>query len=185
MLLLPIFLFSQNYEKEGDDLFSQAQYEKAEKKFNAAIVIFGEIPTLKQKQKDSSKCASLIANATIAENESRYGEAAKYYSDLYAIHALPKYKSKAAALEQKAKQMLQVSNNIYDLVVGSYTDDAKEPLREIRAKGYRDAFLVAIVDDNGCPRNRVIAKRVYSKEEARKVQKALTNQGIKSWIWRH
>ena len=87
-----------------------------------------------------------------------------------------------ATPERKAKGQ---GSNIYDLVVGSYTDDAKEPLREIRAKGYREAFLVAIVDDNGCPRNRVIAKRVYSKEEARKVQKALTNQGIKSWVWRH
>ena len=31
LLLLPIGLFSQNYEKEGDDLFAQAQYEQAEK----------------------------------------------------------------------------------------------------------------------------------------------------------
>ena len=31
-LLAPLFLMAQNYEQQGDELFAQAQYEKAAKK---------------------------------------------------------------------------------------------------------------------------------------------------------
>lgn len=31
MLLMPLFLMAQNYEQKGDELFAQAQYEKAVK----------------------------------------------------------------------------------------------------------------------------------------------------------
>lgn len=103
-LLLPIYLFSQNYEKEGDDLFAQAQYEQAEKKYKAAIAISGESQTIKQKQDKCTKCKSLLANAQTAEKESRYSDAAKYYSSLYAIHSLAKYQSKANAMKNKLKQ---------------------------------------------------------------------------------
>ena len=96
--------FSQNYEKEGDDLFAQAQYEQAEKKYKAAIAIVGESQTIKQKQDKCTKCKNLLTKAQTAEKESRYSDAAKYYSNLYAIHALPKYQSKANAMKQKEKQ---------------------------------------------------------------------------------
>lgn len=105
MLLLPICCFSQNYEKEGDDLFSQAQYEQAEKKYKAAITIIGETPSVNQKLSNCSKCRTLLAKAQAAEKESRYNEAAKYYSDLYNIHSLAAYQSKANAMKQKARQV--------------------------------------------------------------------------------
>ena len=57
-LLFPISLFSQNYEKEGDDLFAQAQYEQAEKKYKAAIALVGESQTIKK-----SKTNALNAKA--------------------------------------------------------------------------------------------------------------------------
>ena len=102
--ILPLFAFTQNYEKEGDDLFAQAQYEQAEKKYKAAIAILGESQTIKQKQDKCTKCKSLLAKAQTAEKESRYSDAAKHYSNLYAIHSLAKYQSKANLMKQKAKQ---------------------------------------------------------------------------------
>lgn len=185
LLLLPICLFAQNYEKEGDNLFIQAQYEQAEKKYKAAIVVLGETASLKQKQLNCSKCASLLANAKTAENETRYDDAAQYYSDLYAIHSLAKYQSKANALKQKARQSKQVTNDVYDLVVGSFAGEVEEALQELYAKGYSNAFAVPFVDNNGRTMRRVIAKRAYSKAEALQVQNALKNKQIKSWIWHH
>lgn len=185
LLLFPICLFAQNYEKEGDDLFAQAQYEQANKKYKAAIVVSGETPALKKKQTNSSWCATTLKNARTAEKESRFNEAAKYYSDLYAIHSLAKYQSKANALKQKARQSTQVSNDVYDLVVGSFAGDVEEALQELNAKGYSNAFAVPFIDNNGRPMRRVIAKRTYSKEDALKIQNALKNSQIKSWIWQH
>lgn len=106
-VLLPIGLFSQNYEKEGDELFAQTQYEQAEKKYKAAIAISGESQTIKQKRDNCSKCKSLLVKAETAEKESRYSDAAKHYSDLYAIHSLAKYQSKANALKQKIQKLEQ------------------------------------------------------------------------------
>ena len=103
-LFLPIYLFSQNYEQQGDELFAQAQYEQAEKKYKAAIAIDGETPAIKQKQEKCVKCKSLVTKAQAAENESRHSDAAKYYSDLYAINPLAIYQSKANAMKQKVKQ---------------------------------------------------------------------------------
>ena len=104
LLLLPAYIFCQNYEKEGDELFVQAKYEQAEKKYKAAIAIFGDIPIIQQKFANSTKCKNLLSKAISAENESRYNDAAKYYSDLYAVHSLAKYQSKANTMKQKAKQ---------------------------------------------------------------------------------
>lgn len=104
LLLFPICLFAQNYEKEGDDLFAQAHYEQAEKKYKAAIAIEDETPAVKQKQDKCSKCKSLLTKAQTAEKESRYNDAAKYYSNLYSIHPLASYQSKANAMKQKAEQ---------------------------------------------------------------------------------
>ena len=104
-LILPAYIFCQNYDKEGDDLFAQAQYEQAEKKYKAAIAILGEIPAIKQKLSNCSKCRSLLTKAQTAERESRYSDAVKYYSDLYTIHTLAKYQAKANAMKQKARQV--------------------------------------------------------------------------------
>ena len=49
MSLMPLFLMAQNYEQQGDELFAQAQYEKAIKKYRAAIEITGESPSLRDK----------------------------------------------------------------------------------------------------------------------------------------
>lgn len=184
-ILLPAYIFCQNYEKEGDDLFAQAQYEQAEKKYKAAIVVLGETASLKQKQLNCSKCGSLLANAKTAENESRYSDAAKHYSDLYAIHSLAKYQAKANTMKQKVQHSMQTNNEVYDLVVGAYSGDVEEPLREIRAKGFSNAFVVSVVDNNGRPMRRVVAKRTYSKEDALRVKNALKSNHIDSWIWHH
>lgn len=108
LFLLPAYLFCQNYEKEGDELFAQSQYEKAEKKYKAAIAIIGETPSVKQKQVNCSKCVSLLAKAQNAERESLYSNAAKYYSELYAIHPLDKYMSKANEMKQKVQKAKQI-----------------------------------------------------------------------------
>ena len=39
---MPICLLAQNYEKEGDDMFAQGQYEAAYKKYSAFIAAVGE-----------------------------------------------------------------------------------------------------------------------------------------------
>lgn len=91
---------AQKYEQQGDELFEQAQYEEAEKKYEAALAMVDEAPAIKQKQENSSECNSLLKKAQTAEDESRYSDAAKHYSDLYAIHSLAKYLSKANAMNQ-------------------------------------------------------------------------------------
>lgn len=176
---------AQKLEQEGDELFAKAQYEQAEKKYHAAIVLLDEDPALKQKQTNSSWCAATLQNAQTAEKETRYDDAAKHYSDLYAVHSLAKYQSKVNAMKQKAKQTTQTSNDVYDLVVGSFAGEVDEALQKLRAKGFSNAFVVPIVDNNGRTMRRVIAKRAYSKAEALQVQNALKNKQVKSWIWHH
>lgn len=105
LCFLPLFAFSQNYEKEGDDLFAQAQYEKAEKKYKAALLIMGETPSILQKQINCSKCKTLLIKAQTAGQASRYSEAAKYYEDLYALHSLSKYQVQANTMKQMAKRI--------------------------------------------------------------------------------
>lgn len=105
LCLFPFFVAAQNYEQQGDDLFAQAQYEKAAKKYEAAMVEIGsETPAIKQKKEKCSKCKALLTKAQTAEKESRYNDAAKFYSDLYAIHPLANYQSKANAMKQKVEQ---------------------------------------------------------------------------------
>lgn len=50
LFFLPIVLFAQkNYEKEGDALSLQKKYEKAIKKYRAALELLGEDPAIQQK----------------------------------------------------------------------------------------------------------------------------------------
>lgn len=110
LLCLPILLGAQNYEQQGDELFAQAQYEKAEKKYKAAIEMSGTSSSLQTKKENSSKCASLLSRAKAAEESAStstgYENASKLYSDLFAIHALQTYKNKANTLKQKANAII-------------------------------------------------------------------------------
>ena len=111
LLCLPVILCAQNYEKEGDDLFAQAQYEKAAKKYSAAIELSGTSSSLQSKKEKCTKCASLLSRAKSAEASATdvdgYEKASKLYSDLFAVHALSTYKSKANALKQKANDVIE------------------------------------------------------------------------------
>lgn len=111
LLCSPILLGAQNYEQQGDELFAQAQYEKAEKKYKAAIEMSGTSPSLQSKKEKCSQCARLYKQAISAEETasgiSDYEKASKLYSDLYAIHALLTYRNKADTLKRKADKIRQ------------------------------------------------------------------------------
>ena len=110
LYLFPLLTFAQNYEQQGDELFAQAQYEKAEKKYKAAIEMSGTSPSLQAKKEKCAKCASLLSRAKAAEESAStpadYENASKLYSDLFALHALQTYKNKANALKQKANAII-------------------------------------------------------------------------------
>ena len=111
LCIFPVFLSAQNYEKEGDDLYAQGKYEQAVKKYNAAISLVGESATINNKIANAKKCNTLLAQAkTAADNAttiSEYENASKLYLDLYSVHALSSYKSKAQSLQQKADYILE------------------------------------------------------------------------------
>ena len=100
--VLPIMLYAQSYEQQGDELYAQGEYAKAVKKYDAAMALDGETSSLKQKKSNASKCSSLLSKAKTAEADKNYSEASKFYSSLYSVHALPAYKSKATSMQKKA-----------------------------------------------------------------------------------
>jgi hypothetical protein len=109
MCLCPLLLYAQDYKKEGDELFQQAQYEKAIKKYNAYIAFAGEDPAVSKRIANAEKCNSLLSRAKSAEqvaaessNATKYEEASRLYSELYSLHPLSSYKSKATQLQNKA-----------------------------------------------------------------------------------
>ena len=70
-----------HYEQLGDELFQQAQYEKAVKKYEAAIVVFemeDKTPSsqLIHKKETAQQCATLPKKAT-TEEKNQYSSAAK------------------------------------------------------------------------------------------------------------
>ena len=72
----------QNYEKQGNDLYNQAQYEKAVKKYEAAIValeIENKTPStqLLQKKETAQQGAALLKKATTAEEKDQHSAPAK------------------------------------------------------------------------------------------------------------
>jgi len=91
---LPLISFAQNYEQQGDELFAQAQYDKAAKKYRAAIEMSGASTLLNNKIVKSDKCFALLERAMAAENSSNKIEAYNCYKQLYALHTLPAYNSK-------------------------------------------------------------------------------------------
>ena len=114
LCLCPLLVVAQNYEQQGDELFKQAQYEQAVKKYKAAEVyaeMSGQMVSsqLTQKKEKAQKCAVLLKKATTAEENNQYSEAATAYSELYALHALVSYDKKAKTLIGKSS-VAQVSS---------------------------------------------------------------------------
>ena len=115
LCLFPLLAYAQNYEQKGDELFAEAQYEQAVKKYNAAVVSVEMdekkvSSQLTQKKEKCSQCASLLSRAKAAEESAStpadYENASKLYSDLFALHALQTYKNKANTLKQKANAII-------------------------------------------------------------------------------
>lgn len=106
LCIMPLLAYAQNYEQQGDELFAQAQYAKALKKYSAAIEMSGATSSLKTKKEKCSKCASLLARAKAAEESAstsvEYENAGSLYNELYSLHSLSSYKSKATQLQKKA-----------------------------------------------------------------------------------
>ena len=100
--VLPVMLYAQSYEQQGDELYAQGEYAKAVKKYDAAMALDGETSSLTQKKSNASKCSSLLIKAKTAEADKNYSLASKLYSSLYSVHALPAYKSKATSMQKKA-----------------------------------------------------------------------------------
>ena len=103
LLCSPILLGAQNYEQQGDELFAQAQYEKAAKKYTAAIEVSGTSSSLQTKKEKCAKCASLLVRAKSAEENNQYSEAAKAYEDLYTLHSLPEHQKKVVECKRKVQ----------------------------------------------------------------------------------
>ena len=114
LCLCPLMLSAQDYKKEGDELFQQAQYEKAIKKYKAYIAFAGEDPAVSKRIANAEKCNSLLSRAKAAEqaaaessNAANYEEASRLYGELYSLHPLSSYKSKVTQLQNKADAIRQ------------------------------------------------------------------------------
>ena len=114
LCLCPLMLSAQDYKKEGDELFQQAQYEKAIKKYKAYIAFAGEDPAVSKRIANAEKCNSLLSRAKSAEqsaaessNAANYEEASRLYGELYSLHPLSSYKSKVTQLQNKADAIRQ------------------------------------------------------------------------------
>ena len=115
LCLFPLLAYAQNYEQKGDELFAEAQYEQALKKYKAAEVsaeMNGQQTSskLKQKKEKAQKCATLLSKAKSAEENNQYSEAAKAYEDLFALHTLASYQKKSQMLKSKSSST-QFSSN--------------------------------------------------------------------------
>lgn len=108
--LLSNTLSAQNYEQQGDELFEQANYEKAVKKYAAAKEICNQCETVQQKYSKSIKCRDLLNKAQKAELEAHFDEAKSYYSDLYSNHPLSKYQNKSMELSKTINKNTSSSN---------------------------------------------------------------------------
>ena len=130
LCIMPLLAYAQNYEQQGDELFAQAQYAKALKKYSAAIEMSGATSSLKTKKEKCSKCASLLSRAKAAEESAStptgYENAGKLYSDLFAIHALQIYKNKATALKQKADILVEKHRQEKEAIAAAAAAAAEE-----------------------------------------------------------
>lgn len=110
LCICPLLLIAQDYKKEGDELFQQAQYEKAIKKYKAYVAFVGEDPAVSKRIADAQKCNSLLLRAKSTEqaaaessNTAKYEEASRLYGELYSLHPLASYKSKVTQLQNKTE----------------------------------------------------------------------------------
>lgn len=151
-----------DYEKQGDELFARAQYEKAKKKYKATEVVTelrGQAISaqLKEKKDKLSKCMDLIRKAIASEDNQQYEEAEMFYSEIYAVHALPIYKQKATEYKRKL-QVEQARNaqknesqtfgkkiDYIDVIISSgglsqiWSDDDAMTIKSLRIHGTMDA----------------------------------------------
>lgn len=91
----------------------------------------------------------------------------------------------AVAAVQSTIEEPQEDVEVFDLVVGTYSDDIDTQLSDLRAQGYSKAFTVPVKDDKGNQLYRLIVERAHTREEAETVQKTLKNHQITAWIWKH
>ena len=86
LLCWPILLGAQNYEQQGDELYQQAQYEKANKKYNAATELNAAGSQVSLKIQNAQTCISLTNSAIRAENANAYSKAIDVYTSLYELN---------------------------------------------------------------------------------------------------
>lgn len=107
--IFPLIVWAQtpNYEQQGDELYQQAQYEKAIKKYNAATELNAAGSQVSQKIQNAQTCISLTNSAISAENANAYSKAIDVYTRLYELNSIVLYKEKIAGLKQKIKDVEQ------------------------------------------------------------------------------
>jgi len=173
-LCLPILLGAQNYEQRGDEFFAQAQYEKAEKQYKAAIEMSGTSSSLQAKKEKCSKCASLLSRAKEAEESAsniiEYEKASQLYSDLYAIHALQTYKNKADALKRKAIKIEQ--ENAERAAQAERAERERQAKIEAERKAKAEAERQAKIEKEKKAKEQKAARERETKEQQERQRKA-------------
>lgn len=101
--MLQLLGVAQNYEMQGDELYKQAQYDKAIKKYKAAAELDDASPLISQKIQNANKCISLSNSVQMAEENESYERVVELYSQLYDLNALPLYKNKIVQYKGKIK----------------------------------------------------------------------------------
>ena len=134
--IIPTLIFSQNYEKQGDELFKEAKYADALKKYNAAIELSGEGESLLKKQENARTCQKTLEQAYKAETEGRFGEASQLYKKLFNLHALEEYNSKSLSLSAKAEQ--KAKENVNNIKSGKVAPDGSLVLKLYYNRAYFD-----------------------------------------------
>lgn len=107
LCLFPLFTLAQNYEQQGDELYAQAQYEKAIKKYNAAAELNAAGSQVSQKIQNSKQCILLCRAAVSAESTNAYSKALDIYTQLYKLNSIPLYKEKITLYERKITEVEQ------------------------------------------------------------------------------
>lgn len=141
----------QNYEKQGNELYKQGQYEKAAKKYEAAIVVSemkDRTPSsqLIQKKETAQQCATLLKKATTAEENDQYSEAATAYSELYTLHALASYDKKAKTLKEKSTAAQVIKSGVKDKDKDTKKNDGTKIIKDYAYYERDDIKTIAIPD---------------------------------------
>lgn len=141
----------QNYEKQGNELYKQGQYEKAAKTYEAAIVVFemeDKTPSVQliQKKETAQQCATLLKKATTAEENDQYSEAATAYSELYTLHALASYDKKAKTLKEKSTAAQVIKSGVKDKDKDTKKNDGTKKIKDYAYRERDDIKTIAIPD---------------------------------------